>query len=118
MKVKYIHKEGRKIIINLFLILAIINYLAWYTFNLNVIATAVISFLSLSLFGFVTWFFRNPSRDVITDENLIIAPADGKVVVMEEVDVDEYFAGKRLQVSIFMSPNKCACKSSSNSRRS
>ncbi|MFA9191293.1 phosphatidylserine decarboxylase family protein [Flavobacterium sp. FZUC8N2.13] len=49
-------------------------------------------------------FFRNPKRVVIIDENQILAPVDGKVVVIEEVYEGEYFKDKRLQVSIFMSP--------------
>ncbi|MBK8673641.1 MAG: phosphatidylserine decarboxylase family protein [Bacteroidetes bacterium] len=56
-------------------------------------------------FCFVLYFFRNPKRNIITDDNKIIAPADGKVVVIEEVDVDEYFSEKKIQVSIFMSPS-------------
>jgi phosphatidylserine decarboxylase len=49
-------------------------------------------------------FFRNPPRNTITNTEHIIAPADGKVVVIEEVEEPEYFKGKRIQVSIFMSP--------------
>ncbi len=49
-------------------------------------------------------FFRNPKRTVILNENQILAPVDGKVVVIEEVFEGEYFKDKRLQVSIFMSP--------------
>jgi phosphatidylserine decarboxylase len=104
MRAKYIHKEGWKFILNLFIILALINYAAWAVFDWSQAASIVVSSVSAALFLFVTWFFRNPSRDILTDENLIIAPADGKIVVVEEVEVDEYFADKRLQVSIFMSP--------------
>ncbi|MBG6111074.1 phosphatidylserine decarboxylase [Flavobacterium sp. CG_23.5] len=49
-------------------------------------------------------FFRNPKRTVLLDENQILAPVDGKVVVIEEVFEAEYFKDKRIQVSIFMSP--------------
>ena len=49
-------------------------------------------------------FFRNPKRNYILDENQILAPVDGKVVVIEEVYESEYFKDKRIQVSIFMSP--------------
>lgn len=104
MTTKHIHKEGRKIIFNLFAILAVLNFLVWEVWNSNYYFALFTSILSIGLFGFVTWFFRNPSRDIITDDDLVIAPADGKIVVVEEVDVDEYFADKRLQVSIFMSP--------------
>src|SRR5690606_13772568 len=61
-------------------------------------------FLSLLLLITVLQFFRNPRRRIITDENAILCPADGKVVVIEEVEETEYFNDKRLQVSIFMSP--------------
>src|SRR5690606_31326146 len=49
-------------------------------------------------------FFRNPRRRITTDENVILCPADGKVVVIEETEETEYFHDKRIQVSIFMSP--------------
>lgn len=49
-------------------------------------------------------FFRIPKRNYTLDENAIIAPADGKVVAIEEVLADEYFTDRRIQVSIFMSP--------------
>ena len=52
----------------------------------------------------VLQFFRNPKRVTIINDRQIIAPVDGKVVVIEEVEEPEYFKGKRLQVSIFMSP--------------
>ena len=104
MKVRYIHKEGRKFIFNLFIILGLLNYAAWFVFDWSQIACIIVSVISGGLFSFVTWFFRNPSRDLLAHENKIIAPADGKIVVLEEVEVDEYFADKRLQVSIFMSP--------------
>jgi phosphatidylserine decarboxylase len=55
-------------------------------------------------FVLVVQFFRNPSRNTPQGEGLIIAPADGKVVVIEEVEEPEYFKDKRKQVSIFMSP--------------
>jgi len=59
---------------------------------------------SLFLYAFIVSFFRNPKRLIPIGENNVIAPADGKVVVMEEVMETEYFNEKRLQVSIFMSP--------------
>lgn len=65
--------------------------------------------LSIQIFAFlvliiILQFFRNPKRTVIINENCILAPVDGKVVVIEEVYEGEYFKDKRLQVSIFMSP--------------
>lgn len=64
-----------------------------------------VALVSLILFFLVLQFFRNPRREVsITDDQIIYAPADGKVVVIEEAQETEYFKDKRLQVSIFMSP--------------
>jgi phosphatidylserine decarboxylase len=63
-----------------------------------------LSIFSVALCAFVVSFFRNPSRLIPIGENEIIASADGKIVVIEEVMETEYFNEKRLQVSIFMSP--------------
>lgn len=63
-----------------------------------------IQIAALLLLIIILQFFRNPKRSVILDENHIIAPVDGKVVVIEEVYEGEYFKEKKLQVSIFMSP--------------
>jgi phosphatidylserine decarboxylase len=60
--------------------------------------------ISIVFLGFIISFFRIPSRKLTIDEQLIIAPCDGKVVVIEEVFDVEYFKEKRLQISIFMSP--------------
>src|SRR5690606_15984265 len=60
--------------------------------------------LSLLLFVAILQFFRNPKRHIIPNENTILCPADGKVVVIEETEETEYFKDRRLQVSIFMSP--------------
>jgi len=97
-----IHKEGTIILslVSLFLLLlnAAIYYAAPQVLGLSI-------FVSLVLFGLVLQFFRNPSREIVaTDDRWIYAPADGKVVVVEEAEEPEYFKDKRLQVSIFMSP--------------
>ena len=61
--------------------------------------------LSALALGFVAYFFRNPKREVLlTSETVVLAPADGRVVVIEEAEEREYFRDRRLQVSIFMSP--------------
>ncbi len=67
------------------------------------VANAIALVLTLALLYIILQFFRNPARNTPT-ESAIIAPADGKVVVIEEVEEPEYFKGKRLQLSIFMSP--------------
>jgi phosphatidylserine decarboxylase len=60
--------------------------------------------VSLAFFVIILQFFRDPIRTLTQDENAIVSPADGKVVVIEEVEEPEYFKGKRLQISVFMSP--------------
>ena len=97
------HKEGGKIILiattlTVILLLGIdrIVNIEWLRMTLML---AVLFFLIMIL-----QFFRNPKRDVAIDDNHVIAPVDGKVVVIEEVFESEYFKDNRIQVSIFMSP--------------
>lgn len=97
-----IHREGKTILTSFALILIVINSAVLYFAPVALIFSAVVS---LVLFLLVLQFFRNPVRQIIdTDDNIIYAPADGKVVVIEETHEGEYFKDKRLQVSIFMSP--------------
>jgi len=97
-----IHKEGHKILIGLAFILAIINaFMYWLAPNLLLFATI----LSVLAFLLVLQFFRSPKREILLpDNNIIYAPADGKIVAIEEVEENEYFDDKRIQISIFMSP--------------
>jgi len=97
-----IHKEGISILIKLFLGLTIVCLGVFYWIPSIYTGSLVVSSV---LFLLVLQFFRNPNRQIITpnDKN-IYAPADGKVVVIEESIEGEYFKDKRLQVSIFMSP--------------
>ena len=97
-----IHKEGRKILFNMAIGLAILNLLIKWLLPEALPFVAVTSILS---FGLVLQFFRNPTREILLpDDNLIYAPADGKIVAIEKTDENEYFGDQRLQVSIFMSP--------------
>ena len=97
-----IHKEGYRLLILLLLTLAIINYVI-HTFQSTF--QPYFGIVSLLIMGFVLQFFRNPQREIrIADKNVVYAPADGRVVVIEEVEEPEYFGDKRLQISIFMSP--------------
>ena len=97
------HKEGAKIIlISTFLVTVAI--LACDRLIDVVWLRMTIQILALLLLIIVLQFFRNPDRTLTVDENVIIAPVDGKVVVIEEVFENEYFKDRRLQVSIFMSP--------------
>ena len=97
------HKEGHKIIlITLFIVVSII--LATDHFVTNEIVRYIVMGLTLVLLILILQFFRNPKRYTHQNPNQVIAPVDGKVVVIEEVFEKEYFKDKRLQVSIFMSP--------------
>lgn len=97
------HKEGFKIITIatlalLIIVLSIDKYIEplW--------AVKSLQSLFLGVYILILQFFRNPKRKTSKNENHIIAPVDGKVVVIEEVEETEFFKDKRLQVSIFMSP--------------
>ncbi len=97
------HKEGFKIIINTFLIAVVIALGSAY-FIENFWIQKSLQMASIILLILVLQFFRNPKRKTTANKNHIIAPVDGKVVVIEEVYEKEFFKDKRLQVSIFMSP--------------
>jgi len=100
-----IHKEGFRIIAAGTLLYCIINVLSFYFFSSSVpVISWLIFLLTTGLFIFIISFFRIPKRQLTVRENSIIAPADGKVVAIEEVQADEYFNDRRIQVSIFMSP--------------
>ena len=97
------HKEGYQIIMTSFLIAALIAIGSEYkidNFNLRTIFQ-IFSLLQLIL---VLQFFRNPKRETIINKNHLIAPVDGKVVIIKKVHEKEYFKDDRLQISIFMSP--------------
>lgn len=98
-----LHREGFTIILITTLVLGAINVPLQIYFSESVISTIVLA-ISLLLYVAIVQFFRHPNRNIPTGENLIIAPADGKVVVIEEVVETEYYKDKRRQVSIFMSP--------------
>lgn len=97
------HKEGHKsILITLFIVVAI--FLSAEYVSDNQIIQYILYGVGLFLLIIILQFFRNPKRYTQQNDNHIIAPVDGKVVVIEEVFEKEYFKDKRLQVSIFMSP--------------
>ena len=97
------HKEGFKIIINIFLLCSVIALLAEYRIDHFWIQKSV-QILSVVILVLVLQFFRNPKRVTSLNEKHIISPVDGKVVIIEEVYEKEYFKDQRIQVSIFMSP--------------
>lgn len=98
------HKEGyvSLIVVLLFgaaLIMAA-RYFAPETVWLETLAWVAAVFLLVTILQ----FFRSPTRQITLDEQAILCPADGKVVIIEEAEEPEYFRGRRLQVSVFMSP--------------
>lgn len=97
------HKEGQKIILTTFFLITVSILLAQFYLEIPWlrIGVQILAFIILVL---VLQFFRNPKRTVIKNFEEILAPVDGKVVVIEEVEETEYFKDKRRQVSIFMSP--------------
>ncbi len=100
-----IHREGYRIIGVSALILAVVNIFCFYFFAESLTWIAYILLLiSFVLFFFIVYFFRIPKRAYTYSETKIVAPADGKVVVIEQVNDTEYFHDERIQVSIFMSP--------------
>ena len=97
------HKEGSKIIFITLLIVVAIIFLTDAFVSINWLRTILYLF-ALVILVLVLQFFRNPTRVADNSDNHILAPVDGKVVVIEEVFEPEYFKDKRLMVSIFMSP--------------
>ena len=100
-----IHREGYQSIGIGALIFGIVNVLS-FTFLSGALPTVafIVFFLTIGLFLFLVSFFRIPNRKLTIADNQIICPADGKVVVIEEITDVEYFKDKRIQVSVFMSP--------------
>lgn len=97
------HKEGAKIILITVTSVVAIILLSEEFISLEWLKMAI-GILCIIMLLLVLQFFRNPKRNTEINDNHVIAPVDGKVVVIEEVFEDEYFKEKRLQVSIFMSP--------------
>ncbi|MBP1666819.1 MAG: phosphatidylserine decarboxylase [Bacteroidetes bacterium] len=99
-----IHREGYKILIFGLILLILFNVLLWIILPGNMLFRWIAVIFSLTLYFFLLFFFRLPRRNLDPDPCLVYAPADGKVVVIEETEEKEYFNDLRLQVSIFMSP--------------
>ncbi len=99
-----VHKEGYKIILVAFLIAVIVNAITYYAGNGNIHTLKISALVTVILFFLVVSFFRSPRREGYNNTDAILAPADGKIVVIEEVHEPEYLKTKCLQVSIFMSP--------------
>ena len=99
-----IHKEGRVLLFWLLIILAVANYLIYYYLPEERLLINVALLGSMVIYLIILQFFRNPIFPLPTEDGLVFAPADGKVVVIEETFEGEYLKENRRQVSIFMSP--------------
>jgi phosphatidylserine decarboxylase len=100
-----IHKEGFQTIIISIIIVAIVNLLTLFFVSARYpIIGWIVTIGTVGLLIFILSFFRIPKRIHAEGEENIVAPCDGTVVVIEEVEADEYFKDRRLQLSIFMSP--------------
>lgn len=99
-----LHKEGTATIILTLVFVVVVNLGIQYVAPDVAWLHTILLFFGILLLFIVLQFFRKPNRTPYIDPNLIIAPADGKVVVIEEVIEVEYLNEKRKQISIFMSP--------------
>lgn len=99
-----IHKEGYKILAFGFIFLLVANLIVNIIWADHDLVKWAFIICSLMLYVFLLFFFRWPARDLEPDHGLVYAPADGKVVVIEDTFEKEYFNDTRLQISIFMSP--------------
>lgn len=97
------HKEGYTSLAITILFIFIINAVADY-YDASALVKWVLYIFSAFLFITIVQFFRSPRKNISVDDHIILCPADGKVVVIEETEETEYFNDKRIQVSIFMSP--------------
>lgn len=99
-----IHKEGYKILFILLCVLALANYSVRYFLPHYEPVHQLIMIASLIIYLLVLQFFRNPKITINSNQKSILAPADGKIVVIEDTEEPEYFKDSRKQISIFMSP--------------
>jgi phosphatidylserine decarboxylase len=99
-----IHREGHRLLIVLLILLAAANIAVYYYSPADTAYFNVFLTFSVLLYLLILQFFRNPYRSTPLHIRHVIAPADGKVVVIEETEETEYFNDRRRQVSIFMSP--------------
>jgi len=100
-----IHREGYPTILLTALTAVLINLAAYYFLpDSAVVWKIAIGCISILFWGFILSFFRVPKRTLTVGDRFVVSPADGKVVVIEEVFDEEYFREKRLQISVFMSP--------------
>ena len=100
-----IHKEGGVTISLTAVLVSLLNLANFsYLFPISVVAAWIVFVITVAFFLFIVSFFRMPNRTLTMDPSAIVSPADGKVVVIEEVMPDEFYKEPRIQLSVFMSP--------------
>jgi phosphatidylserine decarboxylase len=99
-----IHKEGRTLLFILLIILFAINWAVVSYYPAEAAIQNIVIGVSVIFYVIILQFFRSPVFNVSKNEKFVLAPADGKVVVIEETEETEYLNSRRKQVSIFMSP--------------
>jgi phosphatidylserine decarboxylase len=99
-----IHKEGHRLILTIFIILALLGAGFYLVFPVFIYWHGLFYLALLLFFVWTVMFFRSPSRELTLDENTVVCPADGRIVVVEETREEEYFHAPMRKVSIFMSP--------------
>lgn len=99
-----IHREGHTVLFVLLIVLFGLNFAVFYYFPASALAQNSMILASVIFYLLILQFFRNPVFAITQNTKHVLAPADGKVVVIEEVEETEYLKGKRKQISIFMSP--------------
>ena len=98
-----VHREGRRILFGLLIFLSLVNFTIQFTSGEGITQNIII-ILSLLIYLGIFLFFRNPNRYTKVNDQHIIAPADGKIVAIEQIEEREYYNETRLQISIYMSP--------------
>jgi phosphatidylserine decarboxylase len=100
-----IHREGTATIALVAFVVGILNLINFsYLFPISTLLAWSVFVITVAFFLFIVSFFRIPNRALTMDPSAIVAPADGKVVVIEEVMPDEFYTAPRIQLSVFMSP--------------
>jgi phosphatidylserine decarboxylase len=99
-----IHREGRTFLFILLIVLFALNWAVFYFYPTSSLLQNSVILSSVIFYLLILQFFRNPIFSITQNVKHVLAPADGKVVVIEEVEETEYLKGKRKQISIFMSP--------------
>ena len=99
-----IHREGRTLLFVLLVVFFAVNWSVAYFFADAIVLQNIVIGVSIVFYLIVLQFFRIPIFEIQKDADKLLAPADGKVVVVEETHEDEYLKSKRKQISIFMSP--------------